>query len=329
MDERFAGRTRPEYTFIFEHRCIAKDYGGDDTLTAIGIDIGGTKISVAAVSADGHIVSESRFPTEPHLGFDLAVERVHEAIARVLDQACWNPRSIAGIGIGCTGPVDPREGIVLNPYTLPSWDGCNLVKPLVDRYAVPVRMENDADAAAMAEWKFGAGRDTTPMVMLTFGTGIGFAMISGGRIYRGVAGAHPEFGHIATSIDGPECYCGQPGCFESLASGAAMDRAGSAAGIGDARSVFKSAAAGDATAISIVQRVLDATASATWTLAHSFAPQQIVLGGGMMEDHFHLFAQVMNATLSRVLMMPGHEIQVVKAALGASAGVIGAASLVI
>jgi glucokinase len=249
-------------------------------------------------------------------------------INSVITDAGLKGKVLDGIGIGCAGPVDPARGTIHNPHTLPTWDDCDLVSPLAELFDVPVRLENDADAAASGEAQFGAGRGSDPLVMLTFGTGIGFAAIVKGQIYRGVAGEHPEAGHIPTTADGPECYCGLRGCFEAMASGTAIDAAGKAAGFVDGRAVFSSAAAGNSVATGILDAAVSSTATAIWTLAHTFLPQRFVLGGGLIDDHFELFAEPARAALSRAVLLPKGRVEIVKASLGNDAGVVGAASLV-
>lgn len=297
-------------------------------MVAIGIDIGGTKIAIAAVSLRGNVLSSIRFATEPQLGFPVALNKMISGIKSVITDAGLSSNSLDGIGIGCAGPVDPARGTIHNPHTLPTWDDCDLVTPLQELFGVPVRLENDADAAASGEARFGAGRGSDPMVMLTFGTGIGFAAIVKGQIYRGVAGEHPEAGHIPTTADGPECYCGLRGCFEAMASGTAIDVAGKAAGFVDGRAVFSSAAAGDSVAAGILDAAVNSTATAIWTLAHTFLPQRFVLGGGLIDDHFELFAAPAQAALSRAVLLPKGRVEIVRASLGNDAGVVGAASLV-
>ena len=297
-------------------------------MVAIGIDIGGTKIAVAAVSSQGEVLANVRFATEPHLGFATALNKMISGINSVINDAGVKSEMLDGIGIGCAGPVDPLRGTIHNPHTLPTWDDCDLVSPLAERFSVPVRMENDADAAASGEARFGAGRGSDPMVMLTFGTGIGFAAIMKGQIYRGVAGEHPEAGHIPTTADGPECYCGLRGCFEAMASGTAIDAAGKVAGFSDGRAVFAAAAKGNTVAAGILDAATQATATAIWTLAHTFLPQRFVLGGGLIDDHFELFATPARDALLRAVLLPKGRVEIVRASLGNDAGVVGAASLV-
>jgi glucokinase len=297
-------------------------------MVAIGIDIGGTKIAVAAVSSQGEVLANVRFATEPHLGFATALNKMISGINSVINDAGVKSEMLDGIGIGCAGPVDPLRGTIHNPHTLPTWDDCDLVSPLAERFSVPARMENDADAAASGEARFGAGRGSDPMVMLTFGTGIGFAAIMKGQIYRGVAGEHPEAGHIPTTADGPECYCGLRGCFEAMASGTAIDAAGKVAGFSDGRAVFAAAAKGNTVAAGILDAATQATATSIWTLAHTFLPQRFVLGGGLIDDHFELFATPARDALLRAVLLPKGRVEIVRASLGNDAGVVGAASLV-
>ena len=297
-------------------------------MVAIGIDIGGTKIAIAAVGSQGEVLANVRFATEPQLGFTTALNKMIAGINSVISDAGLKDEVLDGIGIGCAGPVDPLLGTIHNPHTLPTWDDCNLVSPLAELFGVPVRLENDADAAASGEARFGAGRGSDPMVMLTFGTGVGFAAIVKGQIYRGVAGEHPEAGHIPTTADGPECYCGLRGCFEAMASGTAIDAAGKVAGFSDGRAVFAAAATGNPVAVGILDAATEATATAIWTLAHTFLPQRFVLGGGLIDDHFELFAAPARAALSRAVLLPKGRVEIVRASLGNDAGVVGAASLV-
>jgi glucokinase len=299
----------------------------ESEMKAIGIDIGGTKIAVASVE-NGAILSHCSFPTDAARGFDHAMSRINTAIDQRLVLSGWQPCDLSGIGIGCTGPVNPFHGTVHNPYTLPTWDDRNLIEAFASRYEVPVRLENDADAAAIGEYYHGAGQGADSMVMLTFGTGIGFAGILNNAIVRGVCGAHPEMGHIPIFSTGPACYCGIEGCFESIASGTAIDAAGRQLGFADSRAVFAAYAKGHADAKPIVERALSASKIATWTVLHSYLPKRIVLGGGMMEDHFDLFAASMKQAIDEAVLIPANQVEIVPATLGNEAGVIGAARLI-
>jgi glucokinase len=292
---------------------------------AIGIDIGGTKMAVAVIGETGAILARSVLPTEAERGFGWAVDRLSSSVERLM--ATTGQGLLAAIGIGCAGPVDPRRGLINNPYTLAGWDHCDIVSPLSERFGVGTWIENDADAAAFGECACGAGQGVDPVVMLTFGTGIGGAAIVGGQIYRGVQGEHPEVGHIPISDSGPPCYCGLHGCLEALASGTAIGAAGQASGFEDARAVFRAAADGNTVARSIIDRAVGAAATAAWTICHTFLPQRLVLGGGMIHDHFELFAQAMRERLQPATQFTRSAVSIAAARLGNDAGVVGAASL--
>ncbi len=294
---------------------------------AIGIDIGGTKIALAAVDESGRILAQTSLATEAEQGFPRAVERTIEAIDGLLHQCQWEAGTWQGIGIGCAGPVDPDRGLINNPYTLTGWDQCDVVTPLRQRFAVPVRLENDADAAVVGECLAGAGRGFDPVVMLTFGTGVGGAVMFRGGIYRGVGGEHPELGHLVVDPTGPECYCGARGCLESLASGTAIGSAGRAAGFTDARAVFAAARGHDPAARGVLIHATGAAVEAVWTLFHTFLPQRLVLGGGIMEEHFDWFADPIRVRLRRATQFTATRVEVVRAELGNRAGLVGAAAL--
>jgi glucokinase len=302
----------------------------------VGIDIGGTKIAAAVVSPEGQILAYGLIPTDAARGFDDGLCRITALVDSLLVQADRAPASVpaqlSAIGIGCAGPVDPLAGTIDNPYTLPTWDGVNIVEPLQARYGVPVALENDADAAAMGECWLGAGRGGRVVVMITVGTGVGGAVIVDGRIYRGVGGAHPEIGHLGVDPSGPDCYCGMPGCWESLATGPAMAAAArervpdrDPATITGA-SVVADARAGDPIAQEIVQRAAQANARGVFSLVNLYVPDVIVLGGGVM-DAYDLFEPAIRELVARNTMAPMDRIAIRKAVLGNDAGVLGAARI--
>ncbi len=294
---------------------------------AIGIDIGGTKIAVAAVDDSGTIHAQESIATEAELGFERAIGRMVEAADRALAQAGWKRDQLCGVGVGCAGPVSAELGTINNPYTLPTWNDCDIVTQLRSAFERPAYLENDADAAALGEWFAGAARGCNRVVMLTLGTGVGGGVILDGRVYRGTRGEHPELGHMPIEESGPECYCGTRGCLEAIASGTGIAAAGSDAGWPDSREVFAAEAMGDPTARRIIDRVRAALSTATWTILHTFMPEVIVLGGGLGEVHFDRLAPAMAARIPLATMVPAGGTRVVKAALGNRAGLVGAASL--
>ena len=293
--------------------------------TAIGIDIGGTTISVGLVGESGSIAGRVVFPTEPERGFAQAMEKVARAIDGILVSAGCRRDEFVGVGIGCAGPVNPVTGTIHNPFTLPGWEGANPVRILEEEFSVPAYLENDADAAVLGEAHAGAARSLREVVMLTFGTGVGGGALVGGRVYRGVNGEHPEIGHILVAPDGPECYCGMRGCLESVASGTAFAKAGRAEGFADAAEVFEKARAGDARASPMVDRAVSAVASAFWTILHTFMPQKVVFGGGLMQGQFEVFAPSLRERALLAERAWGQRFALSRAELANDAGIVGAA----
>ena len=182
-------------------------------------------------------------------------------------------RALAGIGLGCPGPFDEASGRIENFYTLPGWEGNDIVSPLVARFGTPVRLVNDADAALLGEALSGAARGVRIAVMLTVGTGIGGAALIDGAILRGAAGEHPEIGHLIVDPAGPDCYCGSRGCLEAFAAGPALARAGAEFGYAGAEAVFAAAESGAEPAQAIIARSADAMETAVWSLIHTFLPE--------------------------------------------------------
>jgi len=183
------------------------------------IDIGGTKVAVGAVDSDGKVLSSQESPT----GYDCEYTRGLDAIVSMLEHVARNTGvELSGVGIGSTGPVDPFTGDFGELDFLPKWRGRSLVKDLARIFNVKVALENDADAGALGEARWGAGKNNSRLIYITVGTGIGGGIILDGKLYRGVEGAHPEIGHQMIDPSGPLCTCGFRGCWESLAAGPAM-----------------------------------------------------------------------------------------------------------
>ncbi len=169
------------------------------------VDIGGTKIAVGVVDADGQVLAKAECPTDVPLGFDAAMQRVSELLIGCRDQV---GAKLEGIGIGCTGPVDPLTGLLGEIPTLPGWAGNPVIK-LSDRFQLSVAIENDADAAALGEAAWGSGKGKARLICVTIGTGIGVSGVLDGKVYRGVAHSHPEIGHNIIEASGPPSPAGR------------------------------------------------------------------------------------------------------------------------
>lgn len=187
----------------------------------IGIDIGGTKCAVIlgeSLQTDINILDKVAFPTETSLGSDYAINKIFESIEMILGRNNIGAADLKCMGISCGGPLDSRKGVIMSPPNLPGWDNIPITKMLRDRYGVPVSLQNDANACALAEWKFGAAQGYRNVIFLTFGTGMGAGLILDGRLYSGTSDMAGEVGHMRLDVNGPVGY-GKAGSFEGFCSG--------------------------------------------------------------------------------------------------------------
>ncbi len=315
---------------------------GEDQALIGAVDIGGTKIAVGVVDAHGRLLAHAETPTAPEGGFEAAMQRVAGLFDSLGAGTLTGTRGagavpahqLAGIGIGCTGPVDPGSGAIGIVDFLPGWRGCNPVAWLARRYGVPVAMENDADAAALGEFAWGSGRGRRSLVAVTVGTGIGGGIVLDGRLYRGLGGSHPEIGHHAIDPQGPECSCGLRGCWEACARGPQIaaralqhappdypHRAGLTA-----RRVCELAREGDSVALEEVAREGRYLGLGIANLVTMFVPELIVLSGSVM-DSADLFLPAIRATVRTGCgLVPAEGVEIATSALGRHAGLVGAAA---
>ncbi len=283
------------------------------------VDIGGTKIAVGMVDDDGSLLASLENPTEPQRGPDYGVNLICEMLRQTAFQTGG---SLQGIGIGCTGPVDPLTGTLEHNEFLPGWEGLRLTEKLSRRFGVSTVMENDADAAALGESAWGAGRGSNRFIYITISTGIGGGIIIDGHLYRGVDGAHPEIGHHVIDPDGPQCFCGAHGCWESLASGPALAQRGARE---TAQAVCAAAEAGDPVALAAVEREGYYLGLGLANLVTLFSPEVIALGGGVMRSR-GLFWEAIQAVIRRNCgLVPHEKTRLVPATLAKDAGLLGAA----
>ncbi len=192
----------------------------------VGVDIGGTKTAVVLgrlVGREPEVLDRQAFPTEHGRGHGPVVERICSTARAMLSSRSVPPGDLAGIGISCGGPLDSRRGLVLSPPNLPEWRRVPVADLVSRALGAPARLQNDANACAVAEWRFGAGRGCRSMVFLTFGTGMGAGLILDGRLYEGPSDLAGEVGHIRLAEDGPEGY-GKRGSFEGFCSGGGIAR---------------------------------------------------------------------------------------------------------
>jgi glucokinase len=193
--------------------------------TIIGLDIGGTKCAVilGKIDLEGHlsVVDKKIFLTKDYSGPYQLIDSMQQEMENLLTSHQINTKAVSSIGISCGGPLDSVQGVVLSPPNLPGWDQIPIVKLFTEKYGIQVAIQNDANAGALAEWKFGAGRGTQNMVFLTFGTGLGAGLILNGKLYKGTNDNAGEVGHIRLDNFGPVGY-GKAGSFEGFCSGSGI-----------------------------------------------------------------------------------------------------------
>ena len=293
------------------------------------VDIGGTKIAVGMVNADGRVLARAETPTDPERyaeGIDWIARTLRETAAKA-------GAEIAGIGIGSTGPVDPMSGAFGDVDFLPGWRWKNPVEDLARIFKVRVALENDGDAAALAEAGWGAGRNRARLIYVTVGTGIGGGIILDGKLYRGVDGAHPEVGHQVIDPAGPVCSCGFRGCWESLAAGPGMvawiERNAPAnyahrQGI-TAKRICDLAREGDAVASRAVEHEAFYLGLGLANLINLFAPDAIVLSGSVMKSASLFLDRVREVIRGGCRFVPAEKTELMLASLGDDTNLIGAA----
>lgn len=311
------------------------------TKAALAFDLGGTELRAALVDSEGRILAFDSVPTQSQAGPQSIIGQIEALAADVRSRI---PDVVPlGIGIGAPGPLDPVAGVVIAPPTLAGWSEVPLARILQDRFDLPVRLENDANAAALGEWRFGAGRGADSLVFVTVSTGIGGGIISDGRILHGRRGLAGEIGHMTITDRSERCFCGAVGCFEAVASGSALGRrATSMTGRGDGsvvrtlsrdddvtgRHVVEAARGGDALALRLIAEEGRWLGVGFTNLLHLYSPDRIVMGGGISEGYDLLHGYIDNTIRERA-MSAYRDVPVVQARLGPHAGLVGAASLVL
>jgi glucokinase len=279
------------------------------------VDIGGTKIAVGIVDDTGKVLARTQAPTDPD-GYADSVT----LIARMLrETAVQAGVELSGIGIGSTGPVDPIRGEFGDVDFLPGWRGKNLVNDLEQIFNVRAALENDGDAAALAEAGWGAGQNRSRLIYVTVGTGIG--------------GAHPEVGHQVVDPAGPQCSCGFRGCWESLAAGPAMVAWLESHAPADypyrggitAKKICELAQQGDAIAKQAVEHEAYYLGIGLANLINLFTPDAIVLSGSVMKSAPLFLERIREVIRSGCRFVPAEKTQLMLASLGDDTNLIGAA----
>jgi glucokinase len=294
------------------------------------VDIGGTKIAVGIIDNHGKVLDRRESPTEASGAYRSALHRTIEMLRAT---ARNTGAEITGIGIGSTGPVFPLTGQFGDVNFFPHWKGENPVRDLGEAFQVKAAIENDADAAALAEAHWGAGKNRQSLIYLTVGTGIGTGFIFNGTLYRGADHSHPEIGHHLIDPSGPPCLCGFSGCWESLAAGPAMVTWLESNAPAEyphrnhltGKKICELAQQGDAWAIRAVEREGRYLGLGLANLITMFVPELIVLGGSVMKSGALFMENIRQTIAASCRLVPYKQTDLAMASLGEDANLIGAA----
>ena len=309
----------------------------------VGVDIGGTKVAAGLVNAEGEILAQYRTPMLTTGAPSNGLAAVSVAIQGLFPDASLQ-NQIAAIGICAPGPLDPKTGVIINPPNLPIWHNYPLAEEMRRVYNVPVRVDNDANAAALAEAKWGAGRGYRNFFYATVGTGIGTGIILDGRIFHGKTGAAAEGGHLGIDRNGPVCNCGKRGCIETLAAGPAIARrarqkleknpnsvlwemAGGNIQNVNGEMVGRALAVNDPLAKEVMRETLDLLAYWLGSIIDLLEPDAIVIGGGVSSLLAPFLDEIRERWRGACINPRPLDIPLVLAHYGENAGIAGAAAL--
>jgi len=307
----------------------------------VGIDLGGTKIYTALAQLNGELVAEIIEPTEKDE--KKLLNQLVSLVKRVIAQRGVSKEKVLGIGIGAPGTVDFRTGTLITAPNLP-WQNYPLKIKLQAELRLPVEVDNDANLAALGEYKYGAGRGFKDMVYVTVSTGVGAGIIIGGQLYRGSSGSAGELGHTVVEPGGPKCNCGKKGCLEVMASGTAIGKLARqlvddgfgqeilnlAEGIKEnitAKTVGEAFLAGDPEARAILEEVAFYLGIGLSNVINLLNPSLLALGGGVINIGEPFLELVKEELAQQVLPQPYKDLTIRKAELGAKTGVMGAVAL--
>jgi len=312
----------------------------------VGVDIGGTKVAAGLVNRNGEIKTQIRTPMVADGTAADGLTAVVSAIDLLFSHDAKARPLIRGIGICSPGPLDSATGVVVNPPNLPCWRNFPLAAEVEKIYRAPVKVENDANAAALAETYWGAGRGYRHIFYTCIGTGIGTGAVIDGRIYNGRTGAALEGGHMSIDYDGPRCGCGKPGCIEILAAGPAIARrarAKLATGQNPRSSMLDLAhgnvdavtseivgqayAAGDLLAKQTLQETVKLLSLWLSNIVDLAEPDVIIIGGGVAAMLNPFFGDISEWLVEYCVNSRCQEIPLLKAHYGADAGIAGGAAL--
>ncbi len=309
-------------------------------------DLGATSIDVAMTGLDGRILGHHDEPAQIEAGPERCLDRVDALFESLLTTAQHIPGRLWGIGIGVPGPVEFGSGRPISPPIMPGWDGYPIRERFAARYGAPVWVDNDVNLLALGEWRSGVAAGHDNVVVVKVGTGIGAGIISDGHLHRGAQGSAGDVGHIQVVDDlDVVCRCGNLGCLEALAGGAALARAGAAAaeegrsprlrtaldqhGTVTAQDVARAASYGDPVAMALLQAAGRRIGSMLASVVNFFNPSLVVIGGGVANSPDQFLASIRETVYRRSLPLATRDLLIQRSSLGGLAGVIGASSMAV
>jgi glucokinase-like ROK family protein len=309
-------------------------------------DLGATSIDVALTTLDGRILGHHDEPAEIEAGPEAGLGRAEELFDQLLATTPTVPGRLWGIGIAVPGPVEFATGRPISPPIMPGWDGYPIRERFASRHAAPVWVDNDVNVLALGESRSGVAAGHDDVVVVKIGTGIGAGIITGGRLHRGAQGSAGDVGHIQVTDDpGVVCRCGNVGCLEALAGGAALGQAGEAAardgrsarlrtaldqrGRVTAEDVARAASSGDPVAVAMLQAAGRRVGSMLASVVNFFNPSLVVIGGGVANSPDQFLASIRETVYRRSLPLATRDLLIQRSSLGGLAGVIGASSMVV
>ena len=318
----------------------------------VGIDIGGTKLATVVADSSGHILGKVRKPTLSERGPEYALDLLFDMVRETVSLAGLEQDAISAIGVSCGGPLDTKTGIVYSPPNLPGWDALPLKTKLESEFQVPVTIENDANASALAEYRFGGGRGYKAVLYMTMSTGIGGGIVIDGHIYHGANDSAGEVGHQILLPDGPLCGCGKRGCLEALCSGPAIARRAQAtiqAQITEAKTsakmllnlagghieevksehVLTAARTGDALALQLINETAYYMGWGIANLVNILNPDIVLLGTIAIAAGDLLLDPIRKTVSEFAMPRPAEAVKIAPAQLGEALGDLAAIALVV
>src|SRR5699024_1471271 len=296
---------------------------------SVGVDIGGTKVSIAIVDTARQMIKQSKISTNVTIPPKEMINQISQEMERIIKLSGIPLQSIIGIGIGAPGPIDISKGMIVSPPNLTNWVDIPIVEWFKEKWSLPIFLDNDANAAALGEKWIGAARNNKDFVYVTISTGIGAGIFVDGKILHGRKGNAGDIGHIVVDPSFGKCVCGQYGCIESIASGTAIAKRGSEI-MGEelsTKDIFDLYVKGHADIVPFLDRIFYTLGTVCVTIINLYDTEKIIIGGGVSNVGALLFDRIEEYVCQYALNQFGRKTTIVPAKLGQEAGVVGAAAL--